>query len=48
MERATRFWWMLRAIAFDNVAVLNSSFDKWTAEGRSERLHDQCAHTGPP
>lgn len=31
---ATRLWWMLRAAGFDNVAVLDGGFAKWTAEGR--------------
>lgn len=31
---ATRVWWMLRAIGFDNASVLNGGFDKWVAEGR--------------
>src|ERR1700751_1431514 len=31
---ATRFWWMLRSLGFDNVAVLDGGIDKWTAEGR--------------
>ncbi|MCO6416587.1 sulfurtransferase [Siccirubricoccus sp. KC 17139] len=31
---ATRIWWMLRAIGFDNAAVLDGGFDKWAAEGR--------------
>lgn len=31
---ATRVWWMLRAIGFDNVAVLNGGWDKWQREGR--------------
>lgn len=35
MMWATRFWWMLRSLGFDNVAVLNGGFDKWQAEGRS-------------
>ncbi len=34
MMWATRFWWMLRALGFDNVAVLDGGFDKWKAEGR--------------
>lgn len=34
MMWATRFWWMLRALGFDNAAVLDGGFDKWTAEGR--------------
>jgi thiosulfate/3-mercaptopyruvate sulfurtransferase len=31
---ATRFWWMLRAIGFDDAAILDGGLDKWTAEGR--------------
>jgi thiosulfate/3-mercaptopyruvate sulfurtransferase len=31
---ATRFWWMLRSLGFDNVAVLDGGIDKWTGEGR--------------
>jgi len=31
---ASRVWWMLRNYGFDNVAVLNGGFKKWTAEGR--------------
>lgn len=34
MQWATRVWWMLRAIGFDNAAILNGGFDKWAAEGR--------------
>lgn len=34
MMWSTRFWWMLRALGFDNVAVLDGGFDKWKAEGR--------------
>jgi len=34
MMWATRFWWMLRSLGFDNVAVLDGGIDKWTAEGR--------------
>jgi thiosulfate/3-mercaptopyruvate sulfurtransferase len=34
MMWATRFWWMLRALGFDNVAVLDGGLDKWKAEGR--------------
>jgi len=30
---ATRFWWMLRSLGFDNVAVLDGGLDKWKAEG---------------
>jgi thiosulfate/3-mercaptopyruvate sulfurtransferase len=31
---ATRVWWMLRALGFDNAAVLDGGFTKWRAEGR--------------
>lgn len=31
---ATRVWWMLRAIGFDNAAILDGGFDKWHAEKR--------------
>lgn len=31
---ATRVWWMLRAIGFDNAAILDGGFDKWAAESR--------------
>ena len=34
MQWATRIWWMLRSIGFDNASVLNGGFDKWKAEGR--------------
>ena len=31
---ATRVWWMLHAMGFDAVAVLDGGFEKWVAEGR--------------
>jgi thiosulfate/3-mercaptopyruvate sulfurtransferase len=34
LQWATRVWWMLRAIGFDDAAVLDGGFDKWSAEGR--------------
>lgn len=34
MMWATRFWWMLKALGFDDAAVLDGGFDKWQAEGR--------------
>jgi thiosulfate/3-mercaptopyruvate sulfurtransferase len=34
MMWATRFWWMLRSLRFDRVAVLDGGFDKWKAENR--------------
>ncbi|MFN3233083.1 MAG: sulfurtransferase [Alphaproteobacteria bacterium] len=32
---ATRMWWMLRAMGFDNAAILNGGWHKWQAEGRT-------------
>ena len=32
---ATRVWWLLRIFGFDNAAVLNGGFQKWTREGRA-------------
>lgn len=32
---ATRFWWMLKSLGFDAVAVLDGGLDKWKAEGRA-------------
>ena len=34
MQWATRVWWMLRAVGFDDAAILDGGFDKWAAEGR--------------
>lgn len=31
---ATRVWWLLRVFGFDNAAVLNGGFQKWTRENR--------------
>jgi thiosulfate/3-mercaptopyruvate sulfurtransferase len=31
---AARIWWMLRAFDFENAAVLNGRWKKWTLEGR--------------
>lgn len=31
---ATRVWWLLRAFGFDNAAVLDGGWKKWTLEGR--------------
>jgi thiosulfate/3-mercaptopyruvate sulfurtransferase len=33
---ATRLWWMLRSIGFNNVAVLDGGWDKWVAEDREQ------------
>jgi len=32
---ATRFWWMLKSLGFDDAAVLDGGLDKWKAEGRA-------------
>ena len=32
---ATRVWWMLRSIGFDNAAVLDGGWEKWLADGRA-------------
>ena len=31
---ATRVWWLLRMVGFDDAAVLNGGFQKWLREGR--------------
>ncbi|WP_421997204.1 sulfurtransferase [Reyranella sp.] len=31
---ATRIWWMLRAVGFDDAAILDGGLDKWKEEGR--------------
>jgi thiosulfate/3-mercaptopyruvate sulfurtransferase len=31
---ASRFWWMLRAVGFDEAAILDGGLDKWKAESR--------------
>ena len=32
---ASRIWWMLHAVGFDEVAILDGGLDKWKAEGRA-------------
>jgi thiosulfate/3-mercaptopyruvate sulfurtransferase len=32
---ATRFWWMLSSLGFENAAVLDGGLDKWKAESRA-------------
>jgi thiosulfate/3-mercaptopyruvate sulfurtransferase len=32
---ATRFWWMLMSLGFENTAVLDGGLDKWKLEGRA-------------
>ena len=31
---SSRIWWMLRAVGFDDVAILDGGLDKWKAENR--------------
>jgi thiosulfate/3-mercaptopyruvate sulfurtransferase len=31
---ATRIWWMLRAVGFDDASILDGGLDKWRAENR--------------
>lgn len=33
---ATRLWWLLRVFGFDNAAVLNGGWQKWSREGRAQ------------
>src|SRR2546428_9664673 len=42
---AARVWWMLRAVGFDDAAVVNGGWKKWTVEGRSTST-EPCAY--PP
>jgi thiosulfate/3-mercaptopyruvate sulfurtransferase len=37
---AARVWWMLRAFGFENAAVLNGGWKKWTVEGRPVATDD--------
>jgi thiosulfate/3-mercaptopyruvate sulfurtransferase len=32
---ATRFWWMLQSLGFENASVLDGGLDNWKAEGRA-------------
>jgi thiosulfate/3-mercaptopyruvate sulfurtransferase len=40
---ATRVWWMLRAMGFDDAAVLDGGFEQWQAEGRPVTT-EPCAY----
>jgi len=42
---SSRIWWMLRAVGFDDVAILDGGLDKWKAENR---LLSTEATTYPP
>ena len=35
MQWATRLWWMLRYVGFDNAAILDGGWDKWHYDGRA-------------
>ncbi len=43
---ATRFWWMLKSLGYDNVAVLDGGLDIWKAEGRA--IETGAAKSYPP
>ena len=34
IQWATRVWWMLKAMGFNNASILNGGFDRWKAENR--------------
>ena len=36
IQWATRIWWMLRALGFDNAAVLDGGWNKWRLENRPQ------------
>lgn len=44
---ATRVWWMLRSIGFDNAAVLDGGWEKWRAEARAAST-DPVSFTSTP
>ena len=39
---AARVWWMLRAFGFDDAAILNGGWRKWTREGRPVATDDRA------
>lgn len=49
---ATRVWWILHSLGFDNVAVLNGGWSKWVKENRptstQEHLYESCQFTPRP
>ena len=45
MQWATRIWWLLRYIGFDNAAILEGGWDKWQAESRPTSSEE---HSYPP
>ena len=44
---ASRLWWMLRAFGFDNAAVLNGGWAKWTADSRTVSTEAPKLSPGP-
>jgi thiosulfate/3-mercaptopyruvate sulfurtransferase len=48
MMWSTRFWWMLRSLGFDDVAVLDGGFDKWKAESRATESGDPKGYPAAP
>jgi thiosulfate/3-mercaptopyruvate sulfurtransferase len=50
---ATRFWWMLSSLGFENVSVLDGGLDKWKAESRAietglAKRYPQATFTAKP
>ena len=43
LQWATRFWWMLRWLGFNNVSILDGGYDKWVADGRMTSTN-QCKY----
>tara|TARA_Y100001954_G_C15656016_1_gene525145 strand:+ start:97 stop:963 length:867 start_codon:yes stop_codon:yes gene_type:complete len=34
IQWATRVWWMLKSVSYDNVSILNGGFDRWKLEDK--------------
>ena len=41
---ATRVWWLLRSIGFDNAAVLDGGWRAWTGDGREQATGPGASH----
>jgi thiosulfate/3-mercaptopyruvate sulfurtransferase len=41
LQWATRVWWMLRAIGFDQAAILDGGWEHWAAQGLPQRTGDE-------
>ncbi|MFY0615085.1 MAG: sulfurtransferase [Hyphomicrobiaceae bacterium] len=52
MQWATRVWWMLRYVGFDNAAILDGGWQKWQHDGRAvettETVYDTATLTARP